>query len=149
MIAATFVLQANEIGEFVDAFLSDHGGIHVGEEQPLAPALGELDHDIDRRAGEREPYLIGDRPKVSAGVGREGKVGCDALIQPNRPGHVRQHLRGARQKGIGERRAFQGSRPAWPRGWLRPRGLGFRVVQDRVLQLHSGPGVRRFRGIAG
>ena len=34
------LLQPDEVGEFVDAFLPDHGGIHVGEEQPLAPARG-------------------------------------------------------------------------------------------------------------
>ena len=41
-------LQADEIGEFVDAFLPDHGGIHVGEKKALA-ALGDgLDHEVDR-----------------------------------------------------------------------------------------------------
>ncbi len=32
-------LEAGIIGEFVDAFLADHGGIHVGDEQLLAPAV--------------------------------------------------------------------------------------------------------------
>ena len=30
-------LQPGEIGQFVDAFLADHGGIHVGEKKLLAP----------------------------------------------------------------------------------------------------------------
>ena len=46
----TFPFRPDEIGEFVDAFLADHGGIHVGEEQPLAPVAGELDDDVHRRA---------------------------------------------------------------------------------------------------
>ena len=36
VMAATCAF-AREIGQFVDAFLLDQGGIHVGEEQPLAP----------------------------------------------------------------------------------------------------------------
>ena len=35
VMAATAVANADEIGEFVDALLLDHGRIHVGDEQPL------------------------------------------------------------------------------------------------------------------
>ncbi len=31
------VLQADFSSEFIDAFLTDHGGVHVGDEQLLAP----------------------------------------------------------------------------------------------------------------
>ena len=49
VMAETSSFRPDEIGEFVDAFLPDHGGIHIGEKQPLAPALGDgLDHEIDR-----------------------------------------------------------------------------------------------------
>ena len=35
------------VGEFVDAFLFDHGGVHVGQKQLLAPVGGGLHHDVD------------------------------------------------------------------------------------------------------
>ena len=38
---------SDEIGKFVDAFLLDHGRIHVGEEKALAPALALLHDDVD------------------------------------------------------------------------------------------------------
>ena len=46
-------LQAGKIGQFVDAFLADHGGIHVGEKQLLAPCGPRLHHDIDRQVAAR------------------------------------------------------------------------------------------------
>ncbi len=42
--------QADIIGEFVDAFLADHGGIHVGQKQLLAAAGDRLHHDVKRWA---------------------------------------------------------------------------------------------------
>ena len=39
--------QADIVGQFVDAFLADHGGVHVGEEQLLAPVGLRLHHDVD------------------------------------------------------------------------------------------------------
>ena len=41
-------LLADEVGELVEAFLADHGGVHVGEEEPLAPSGRRLHHDVDR-----------------------------------------------------------------------------------------------------
>ena len=41
--------QADGVGEFIDAFLLDQGGIHVGDEEALAPAAGRLHHDVDGR----------------------------------------------------------------------------------------------------
>ena len=40
-------LEADEIGQFVDAFLADHGGIHVGDQQLLAPMRHRLHHDVE------------------------------------------------------------------------------------------------------
>jgi hypothetical protein len=47
--------QPNEIGELVDAFLLDHRRIHVGQEQPLAPAGGGLNDDVDRNVTQAVP----------------------------------------------------------------------------------------------
>ena len=49
------LLEAHDIGQFVDAFLVDHGGIHVGDEDVAAAVVGRLDHAIDRRAVEFGP----------------------------------------------------------------------------------------------
>ena len=45
-------LLADEIRELVEAFLADHGGIHVGEEQPLAPSRRRLHDDVDRHVAD-------------------------------------------------------------------------------------------------
>ena len=42
------VLDADLGGEFVDAFLPDHGRIHVGDQKPLAPVRVGKDGDVDR-----------------------------------------------------------------------------------------------------
>jgi hypothetical protein len=42
--------QPNQIRQLVDAFLFDHGGIHVGQEQALAASARRLDDDVDRLA---------------------------------------------------------------------------------------------------
>ena len=47
VMAAILRLQAREVGKLVDAFLADHGGIHVGEEKPLAAVLRRLNDDIN------------------------------------------------------------------------------------------------------
>lgn len=46
------LLETHHIGQFVDAFLVDHGGIHVGDEDVAPPVVGLLDHEVDRRAVE-------------------------------------------------------------------------------------------------
>ena len=60
VMAATCVFEVHEVGQFVDAFLSDHGGIHVGEEKLLAPASGRLHHYVDA-AGKPFAQHTGDR----------------------------------------------------------------------------------------
>ena len=44
------VLEADFGGQFVDAFLADHGGVHVGDQQFLAAGFCLLHDDVDRRA---------------------------------------------------------------------------------------------------
>jgi hypothetical protein len=57
VICDTSAFQAHIVGELVDALLLDHGGVHVGEEQALAPALGGQDGDIDGQPGEARAQL--------------------------------------------------------------------------------------------
>ena len=42
-------LEAGEVGQFVDAFLADHGGIHVGQQKLLAPVGLRLHDNVDRQ----------------------------------------------------------------------------------------------------
>ena len=57
---------ADEIGKFVDAFLADHGGIHVGEQQSLAPSRRRLHDDVDRRIAKRFAQPIRNGAGVDA-----------------------------------------------------------------------------------
>ncbi len=68
------VLQPGKSRQFVDAFLSDHGGIHVGEEQLLAAVGGRL-HDNVERTAEGRAERVGERALVGARVRGKGDVG--------------------------------------------------------------------------
>ncbi|SDG47064.1 tRNA dimethylallyltransferase [Pelagibacterium luteolum] len=70
-------LEAERVGEFVDAFLLDHGGIHVRDEELLAP-VGERDMSgVDGLAAE---HVAGDVERIG-GAGRYDLAG-DALRKP-------------------------------------------------------------------
>ena len=57
-------LDADGVGELVDAFLLDHGRIHVGDEQPLA-AIGERhEGDVDGPAGDQRARGVGGRRQM-------------------------------------------------------------------------------------
>jgi len=91
------ILQPGEIGQFVDAFLADHGGIHVGEKKPLAPDGARLHHDVDRQIAARLAQAVLDRLDVLAAV--EGDVDRDFVEQP---------LRGTRRGQRGQRAVDDG-----------------------------------------
>ena len=55
-------LQPGEIGQFVDAFLADHGGIHVGQKKLLAPERPAAARQC-RSAGRRGPRAGGFRSR--------------------------------------------------------------------------------------
>lgn len=94
---------ADEIREFVNAFLADHGGIHVGEEQALAaPRLG-LDDDVDRQTGQCLTHTLGQGCVVIAAGGGKGDVGRDAAIEPDGRSRHRQQRRGAGDHRLVER----------------------------------------------
>lgn len=44
--------------DLIDAFLSDHGGVHVRDEKPFAPVSFQYDRDIDRQARKRPAEFI-------------------------------------------------------------------------------------------
>ena len=46
-------LQSGKIGQFVDAFLADHGGIHVGDEKASCAEGGRLHDNVDRQVAAR------------------------------------------------------------------------------------------------
>ena len=96
VIALDVLLHADEIGEFVDAFLPDHGGIHVGEEQLLAPAGLGLAHDVDGQAAEA-------RCALPAQAGRAPPCRCwPRRKECRRP--CRAPASAARRRGAGRRR---------------------------------------------
>ena len=80
-------LEPGEVGELVDAFLADHGGIHVGEEQFLAPAVCGLNHHVDRPAAERRTQPLCHIPEIGA---VEGDVCGDAGRKPFGGSRLRQ-----------------------------------------------------------
>ena len=49
VMAADPVAKSGEGAKLVDAFLIDHGRIHVGEEQPLAPVVTGHQRQIERQ----------------------------------------------------------------------------------------------------
>ena len=58
VMAATCGLEPGEIGQFVDAFLPDHGGIHVGDKSFLRRGPVRC---TTRRSGRRRSPRAGDR----------------------------------------------------------------------------------------
>ncbi len=80
------VLQADDVGKFVDAFLADHGGIHIGDEEFLAAALRLLHHEVDREVCDDRPQSC---VRVTAGHAiAQGDVAGDAICQPVKPGCI-------------------------------------------------------------
>ena len=59
------LLEPDDGGQLVDAFLADHRRIHVGKEQRLAAGRRRLDDDVDRSAVQRGPDLGFELARVS------------------------------------------------------------------------------------
>ena len=98
MIAATSALRPTVVGELVDAFLLDHGRVHVGEEQALAPLPRRLRDDVDRRSGERRAQ----RREAPAAFVVEEEVGRDLAVQAMRRVAGGKRAAGLAQHGIGD-----------------------------------------------
>ena len=75
-------LQPGEIRQFVDAFLADHGGIHVGQKKLLAPVDPGLHDNVDRQVAARLAEAFDDGGDVLAAV--KGDVDGDFVEQPVR-----------------------------------------------------------------
>ncbi len=89
--------EADIVGELVDAFLRDHGRVHVGEEQALAPLPRRLRNDVDRRSGERRAQRR-DAPAFVV----EEEVGRDLAVQAMRRVAAGKRAAGLAQHGIGD-----------------------------------------------
>src|SRR3984893_16682375 len=105
--------QADEIGQFVDAFLADHGGIHVGQQKLLAPGGPRLHHDVDRQIATR---------LAQAGRGRGGVPRClrrEYQPRPRRtaiaPAPAREEWRARRPRPCYRARGRRDCRSAWRR----------------------------------
>ena len=101
-------LESDIVGKLVNAFLADHGRIHVGEKEPLAAAARALQHHVDGGAGERRAHALGESARV-VGLGilparDKGNVGGDAGIEPDRRLRRRQRAARACDHGGVERR---------------------------------------------
>ncbi|GAA0005708.1 hypothetical protein BRDID11002_57110 [Bradyrhizobium diazoefficiens] len=98
-------LHPDEICELVDAFLADHGGIHVGEKKLLAPDAGWLHDDVDRQVAAKlaQPLFDGVTVAFEVTVGAEGNIDRNPVEQPVRGRRLRQHGAGAVDDGRVER----------------------------------------------
>jgi hypothetical protein len=70
------------LGKLVDAFLADHGGIHIGEKELLAPGGCALHHHVNQRAGKRPPRAIGKRMQTVVRSDKRnirGHAGCEPI----------------------------------------------------------------------
>ncbi len=75
-------LQADIIRQLVDAFLADHGGIHVGQQKLLAPQRPGLHHNVDRQIAPRLAQAGFDGADVLAAF--EGDIDRHLVEQPLR-----------------------------------------------------------------
>ena len=82
-MSATCGLDPGIVGQLVDAFLADHGRIHVGDQQPFLARAGRVDDDVDAF-----PAFIGSAHHVRIGVGLD--VGGVALGRSSRPNARRE-----------------------------------------------------------
>lgn len=74
------VLQAKLAGKLVDALLSDHGGIHVGDQKPLAPRPVRLHENVDRAIRDGLTQVRGEALYMRC-VAFQGQIHGHALIE--------------------------------------------------------------------
>ena len=104
------ILDADLVGQFVDAFLVDHGRIHVGD---AGFSCGALRPAGRRRRPARRPARRAGAAVDLGGIGRlrQGKIAGNAFGQPansacaDRPrGHIRKRRRQSAVGGTGNQR---------------------------------------------
>ncbi len=81
MICRDYFTKSGHVRQFVNAFLLDHGGIHVGNQHLLAPRCGLLHSKIDgaalQQCGEFTPGCLQVR------ASRQHQVAGDAGSEPD------------------------------------------------------------------
>src|SRR5215213_2173029 len=95
--------EAGVVGQLVDAFLSDHSGIHVGDEQALAAGGEGLHHHVDRQVLQRGAQPLRNS-LIACAARRKEKVGGDAGIENANILRGRKHSDGERHRRIVEHR---------------------------------------------
>ena len=95
-------LEPGEVGQFVDAFLPDHGGIHVGQKKLLASVDPRLHHNVDRQILAGFPETAGEGGRRVVAFERD--IDGDLVEQPLRPAGRGQDRARAFHDGGVERR---------------------------------------------
>ena len=75
-------LLADQIGKLVDALLADHGGVHVGHEQPFAATNLVLHHNVNGLIAKRFAHPLRDGTVVVFTAGAKENVCCAAWVEP-------------------------------------------------------------------
>lgn len=101
--------EPDEPGQLIDAFLLDHGGIHIGDQQAFFTAFGRLENEIERGAGE----AVGQRPAL---------------------GRVRR----ARQEDVGGQIRFEPFHAMLHRPWQERLGNRLRIEAGTNYSKHMG-----------
>ena len=95
--------MTDQVGQLVDAFLADHGRVHVGDEQPFSPTGRFLDHDVDRAPRQRVAHPIDEGAVVVFAAGVKDNVRCNARVEPFGFAGRRQDSARVLERGIVER----------------------------------------------
>ena len=113
-------LHPDEIGELVDAFLADHGGIHVGEKKLLAPEADWLHHDVDGQVAAKLAQPLVDGVAVAFGLSAPKGMSTATPSNSQCAGpRLGQHGARAVDDGASRARDWPDCRSAWRRGTLR------------------------------
>ena len=113
--------------EFVNTFLSDHGGIHIRQEQLLPACRSNLHDDVDLRIPQRGAQGLGQSAVVGDACGCQEQVGGNAGVQPMRGGGSGQGGGGAGKHGLRQRR----------RGGIGHKGNDMRHVRRRLSSVRA------------
>ena len=108
-------LQAGEIRQFVDAFLPDHGGIHVGQQKLLAPDAPGLHHDVDGQIAARLAQAGRRWRRCRRGCRRKGMSAATSLNSHCACPGERQERRARRPPPCYRARGWRDCRSAWRR----------------------------------
>ncbi len=92
------IAKSGHVGQFVDAFLLDHGGIHVGDQHLLAPRCGLLHSKIDAAPCQERTEFGHDG--IHGNTCRQGQVAGDARRKPVDFSAARKPCRGCRERFV-------------------------------------------------